>query len=150
MAENIGNLYPTKLPDYDDPADIKEALRLYHYGAPSSGTGAYNPENADPSLIPPQSVAGYLKAINTSIVNLQNEGYGSTASATEPSNVNNGYIWLDLDTSASTTVIMPSAIYQSNEPTTNLTEGMLWVDKDSSPLTMYVYDSIEGWRAIGE
>jgi hypothetical protein len=29
-SENIGNVYPTKIPGYDDSADIQAALRLNH------------------------------------------------------------------------------------------------------------------------
>ena len=32
-AENIGQLVPTKIPGYADSADIRAALRLYHYGS---------------------------------------------------------------------------------------------------------------------
>ena len=32
-SENIGNLYPSKIPGYEDAADIQAALRLYHYGS---------------------------------------------------------------------------------------------------------------------
>ena len=50
-AENIGTVYPTKIPGLEDPADIQAALKLYHYGtsqvlvelecgSPASGSGA--------------------------------------------------------------------------------------------------------------
>jgi hypothetical protein len=32
-TENGSGLYPTKIPGYEDAADIQEALRLYHYGS---------------------------------------------------------------------------------------------------------------------
>ena len=150
MPEDIGTLYPTQLPDYDDPADIKEALRLYHYGAPSSGTGAYNPSNTNPLLINDDSVAGHFRAAFTEITRLDARGYGSIASNTMPTNVEDGYIWMDLTSASPVISNMPSVIYQDTEPEDDLLEGMLWVDKNSSPLTMYVYDAVLGWRALGE
>jgi hypothetical protein len=32
-TENGSGVYPTKIPGYEDAADIQEALRLYHYGS---------------------------------------------------------------------------------------------------------------------
>jgi len=52
MADSIGSVYPASIPDYEDSADIKAALRLYHYGsetAPVSEAG-----------VAAESVAGYL------------------------------------------------------------------------------------------
>ena len=66
MAEYINGtsegtgIYPTKIPGYDDAADIKEALRLYHYGSTTIpteealGTG---------SGINKKSIAGYLQIL---------------------------------------------------------------------------------------
>jgi hypothetical protein len=150
MPEDIGNLYPTQLPDYDDPADIKEALRLYHYGAPSSGSGAYNPSNTNPALINDDSVAGHFKAAFSEITRLDARGYGSRASETVPQNVDDGYVWMDLTTAGAILTVLPTVLYSNGMPTTNLSQGLLWVDKESSPLKMYVYDTLLGWRVIGE
>jgi hypothetical protein len=61
MAESIGNLYNTAIPALSDTADIQEALRLYHYGAPSgSGAGQYPPTNSDPTNLVIPSVAYHL------------------------------------------------------------------------------------------
>ena len=142
-SENIGSLYPTKIPGYDDAADIKAALRLYHYG------DNYNEENTDPSLIPTNSIAGHLKAIEDDIAVIDARGVGSDYLPEEPANVPNGYIWVDSDAELATNYQIPSVLYQDDEPTANLSSGMLWVDKDSTPLTMYVYDLDLGWREIG-
>jgi hypothetical protein len=143
-SENIGSLYPTKMPGYDDAADIQAALRLYHYGSES-----YDPTNTDPDEIPVSSVAGHLRSLDDGIAELQALGFGSEYSADEPQDATDGYIWVDSDASLSTNYTIPSVIYQNNEPTTNLSSGMLWIDKDSSPLTMYVYDEDLGWREVG-
>ncbi len=143
-SENIGSLYPTKMPGYDDAADIQAALRLYHYGSET-----YDPNTTDPDDIPPSSVAGYLRALEDEVGTLQSVGFGSEYSPDEPQNATNGYIWVDSNAALATEYSIPSVIYQNSEPTTNLSSGMLWVDKDSSPLTMYVYDEDLGWREIG-
>jgi hypothetical protein len=36
MTESIGNGYRTEVPSLTETANIQEALRIYHYGAPSS------------------------------------------------------------------------------------------------------------------
>ncbi len=91
-SENIGSLYPTKMPGYDDAADIQAALRLYHYGSDS-----YEPDNTNESQIPPNSIAGYLKALDTRVDAVESTGIGSEYSATEPTSPANGFIWVDTD-----------------------------------------------------
>jgi hypothetical protein len=91
-SENIGSLYPTKMPGYDDAADIQAALRLYHYGSET-----YDPSNTNESQIPSSSIAGYLKSIEEDIAILDATGVGSDFSATEPVNPVNGFIWVDSD-----------------------------------------------------
>jgi hypothetical protein len=67
MTESIGNLYSTIVPALSDTADIQEALRVYHYGAPSgTGSGEYPISNSATSLLKPNSIAGFLN-------NLQNQ-----------------------------------------------------------------------------
>jgi hypothetical protein len=66
MAEYINGLedgsgiYPTKIPGYGDSADIKEALRLYHYGSTTIPTeyalGTTNGINT-------KSIAAYLEVL---------------------------------------------------------------------------------------
>lgn len=89
-AEDIGSLYPTKIPAYTDNADIKAALRLYHYGS-----STYDPTNTDPSNIPSTSIAGKLKSIEDDILAIEAAGTGSEISSTQPSSPVNGYIWVD-------------------------------------------------------
>ena len=68
MTESIGNLYETKVPALSDVADIQEALRIYHYGAPSgSGTGQYPISNSAPSNLEPLSIAYHLYNLQTQI-----------------------------------------------------------------------------------
>lgn len=145
MAENIGSVYPTKIPEYADDADIQEALRLYHYGSvvPPANEG----------VVEPNSVAGHLKAVNDKVTVLQNLGVGSDYSSTEPVDPANGFIWVNSNSNANIVANTSVALYQDNAPTaptTNLVNGLLWVDKNSSPLKMYVYDAgTATWREIG-
>lgn len=143
-SENIGAIYSTKIPGYDDAADIQAALRLYHYGSET-----YDPQNSNPNEVPINSLAGHLQALQDEINDLEDLGIGSAISDSEPEDAINGYIWVDSNAQLSTEYSIPSVLYQNAEPTENLSSGMLWVDKDSSPLTMYVYDEADGWRAIG-
>lgn len=143
-SENIGSLFPTKIPGYDDAADIQAALRLYHYGSET-----YDSANSNLDLVPAQSVAGHLKALQTEIETLEDLGIGSEVSDSQPTEVVDGYIWVDSDAQLGTDYSIPYVLYQNLAPTENLSSGMLWVDKDSSPLTLHVYDEDLGWRAIG-
>lgn len=52
MSENIGSIYNTQIPAYEDSADIKAALKLYHYGQAS--------EPATLEDVPAESIAGHL------------------------------------------------------------------------------------------
>jgi len=144
-SEDIGYLYPTKIPGYDDAADIQAALRLYHYGS-----ATYDEANQNEATLEPNSIAGNLRDIYAEITDLQDLGVGSVASDTEPPTPVDGFVWLD--TSAEATVSTGAiAAFQNSAPTTNLVHGALWVDKDSSPRKMYVYDTTgtPGWREIG-
>jgi hypothetical protein len=144
-SENIGALYPTKIPGYEDAADIQAALRLYHYGEYE-----YNKNNENLSQLPDDSIAGHLKNIEEDIATLDARGIGSDFVATQPTNVPDGFIWVDADANLATDYFIPSVEYQTDAPTTNLTNGMLWVSKGSTPLTMYVYDAEdEEWKEIG-
>jgi hypothetical protein len=143
-VENIGEIFPTKIPGLEETADIQEALRLYHYGSTS-----YDPDNTDKELLPNPSMAYNLKVLEADIDALQSTGIGSDYVGTQPTDVPDGFIWVDSTSSGATEIVLPSVFYQNEEPDTGLTEGMLWVDKDSNPLAMYVYDSVLGWREIG-
>jgi hypothetical protein len=140
-SEDIGLIYNTQIPGYEDSADIQAALKLYHYGTTTPIT--------QESEIVSNSVVGHIKALDDRIDDLQSTGIGSIFASTEPTSPENGYIWVDSDSSfgvASASV----AAYQNDAPTTGLVDGLLWVDKNSSPLTMYVYDAEdEEWKEIG-
>lgn len=64
MSENIGSIYTTQIPEYEDSADIKAALKLYHYGQAS--------EPATIEDVPAESVAGYLIDLQDQIDTLSN------------------------------------------------------------------------------
>lgn len=95
MADNIDNtldgsgVYNTKIPGYEQAADIQAALRLYHYGSETVPT--------DIEDVEPKSIAGYLKLIEDDIQNLEDVGVGSSYSATTPANPVDGFIWVDAE-----------------------------------------------------
>jgi hypothetical protein len=141
-SENIGSLFNTKMPGYEDAADIQAALRLYHYGDSS-----YDPENTDPLLLPSPSMARHLQILTDNITDLQNVGPGSVFSASEPTSPSNGFIWVD---STEDSPISQNVFYQDEAPTTNLQNGMLWIDKDSVNVSLNVYDSdTASWVEVG-
>ena len=70
MTDSIGNLYETEVPALSDVADIQEALRIYHYGAPSgSGAGQYPISNSEPSNLVQPSIAYHLYNLQEQIDN---------------------------------------------------------------------------------
>jgi hypothetical protein len=72
MTESIGNLYETEVPALSDVADIQEALRIYHYGAPSgSGAGQYPISNSAPSNLIQPSIAYHLYNLQEQIDNFE-------------------------------------------------------------------------------
>jgi hypothetical protein len=144
---NVANneLYNTQIPALSENANIQEALRVYHYGV---GTGLPTTN----SQIQEQSVAGHLRKIRTDLTTLQNKGVGSSYTATEPTAIDNGFIWVNANSSAPifNSGVVAVANYQNTAPTVGLVDGMLWVDKDSSPLKLYVYDAgTTSWKEIG-
>jgi hypothetical protein len=146
MADtSIGNLYSTKIPGYDDAADIQAALRTYHYGSSTYSTG-----NSDEEQLVNPSIAYHLKNIQDSIDAINTLGTGAIAQTTMPTGKPEGYLWLDTDSSPNSTPTNPTAIYTSSEPSTP-TDGTLWVVKGSSPLLLKIYDNGAGiWKTIGE
>lgn len=72
-TETGSGLYPTKIPGYEDAADIQEALRLYHYG--SSIIPTVNVLGAVPNGINTKSIAGYFKTIDNTIATLATQAY---------------------------------------------------------------------------
>jgi hypothetical protein len=140
-SESIGSVYPTLIPGYDDAADIQAALKLYHYG--SSTTPANEDELVE------DSVAGHIKALDTRLDTLELTGVGSGYLNTEPTSPEDGFIWVDADSSFGVALASVAA-YQDDAPSVGLVDGLLWVDRNSSPLKMYVYDAEdEEWKEIG-
>jgi hypothetical protein len=72
-TETGSGLYPTKIPGYEDAADIQEALRLYHYGSTTIPT--QDVLGSVPNGINTKSIAGYFKAIDNTIETLATEEY---------------------------------------------------------------------------
>lgn len=142
-AEDIGALYPTKIPGYEDPADIQAALRLFHYGSSS-----YDITNTDLTQLPPASLAAHLHGLREDITEIQTLGTGSEYLSVAPVSPHDGFIWVDATSTPTTESFPSSASYQEEAPSSGLTVGMLWVDSDSSPLKMYVYSGTE-WKEIG-
>jgi hypothetical protein len=141
MADNI-NLngpYDTKVPSYNESADIQQALKLFLYGTVTP------PSNQ--SEILSTSLAGNLKRIDADIVTINNRGLGSAVLSTQPTGVADGYVWLDSDSGVSASVQYSESYYSGAAPQSPTT-GTLWVDSNSSPLFMYVWSGT-AWRAIG-
>lgn len=138
-SENIGSIYPTKIPGYEDAADIQAALKLYHYGTSNDITNE--------SQIIPNSVVGHIKALDTRIDSIETNGIGSAVLTSMPTGIDNGYIWVDSTASVTTDIRYATTSYQISQPTSPTT-GALWVDSDSSPLKMYVWSG-SAWREIG-
>lgn len=141
-AEDIGSLYNTKMPGYEDAADIQAALKLFLYGST-----AYDTANTDPTQLPNPSLARHLQDLSDAITTLEDQGLGSLYTATEPTSPQDGLIWVDAD--ASVPIVSGNIFYQADAPTGTIAEGSIWTDSDSSPLTMYVYDISLGWREVG-
>jgi hypothetical protein len=141
---NGTGVYNTKVPGYDDAADIQAALKLFLYGSTSfdpAASGAIN-------NLPNPSLARYLKVMQDEINLLESLGIGSSY-GTEPEDPADGYIWMPSDATA-TVPLVQATIYQNSAPVTDLVDGLLWVDKNSSPLKMYVYDlDTTTWKEIG-
>jgi hypothetical protein len=89
MAEEIGGVYNTKIPEYSDNADIQEAFKLFLYGSTTIP--------ANPAAIVSPSIAAHLKSLRDDVDDISNIGVGSDYSATEPTSPENGFIWVDAD-----------------------------------------------------
>jgi hypothetical protein len=147
-SENIGNIYITQIPGYEDAADIQAALRLYHYG--STTAPSVNEIGVTNGIIA-NSIAGHLKGLDDRVDFIETDPARSSYSATQPSGdaLTNGYIWVDSTTSIGNVPTYGTSTYSATAPSTDLVVGALWVDSDSSPLKMYVWSGTE-WRVIGE
>lgn len=135
-AEDIGSLYPTKIPGYSDAADIQAALRLYHYG-----DSEYDITNSNTALLEPNSVAGSFQTLSDRITDVENAGIPISVSETEPTNPVDGFLWVNPDVSVITGGVFGSVIdYNSIAPTAYVTEGRLWAKKGTNPVELYIYN----------
>jgi hypothetical protein len=138
-SEQIGNLYPTLVPGYDDAADIQAALRMYHYGSDSYDI---NNSNSNPINLPASSIAGNFAALEADISDLQNTTISGKVSSAEPTtNLKDGYVWLDSDGTNANGPYSATSIYQPTAPVVGLANGLIWIKKGVDPLEMYVYNS---------
>lgn len=138
---DIGTLFPTKIPNLSDNADIQAALRLYHYGT------AYDPDNSDEAELNQESIAGYLNDLDDRVTTVEGSGPGSEYSATMPTGVPDGYIWVDSTQSLGAQPGLVAA-YQTSAPSTPVL-GSLWVDStNTSALVLKVYDG-STWKVVG-
>jgi hypothetical protein len=145
-AEDIGAIYNTKVPSLADPADIQDAIKLYHYGSIS-----YNPNNTNPALLPNPSLAYHLNNIQDQIDGVLDSGIGSEYNLVRPISPDDGFVWMDADSSVDNTVIYTTAIYSNDQPTENLADGMVWIDKDSPLKETFVWDSfLSQWIRIND
>lgn len=153
MAEyDVGALYNTKMPGYEDPADIQAAIKLYHYGS-----STYDKTNTNPNNLIANSIAGHLNSLANSIAILDARevarGIGSEVSNTIPTgnNVVDGYVWMVANSSVSGGAIFASAVYTNEAPTIDLVDGLIWVDKDAEPTRAYVRnESANTWVPLTE
>lgn len=104
-----GKLFNTQIPSLGDDSNIQEALKLFLYGTTTS------PQTA--AQIINESVAGYLKSIETDVDSLQALGIGSSISATRPTNVPDGYVWMDLNTTSEVGVGNVAYVYDLESDT---------------------------------
>jgi len=142
-SEDIGQVYKTQIPGYDDAADIQAALKLYHYG---STTAPLSEED----LIP-NSVAGHLKSIDTRVDVLEVKRTAGDVLEAEPTNVPDGYIWLDKTTVGNGAPVYATAIVSNSAPTTGLIDGLIWININVEPVRAFVYqESIESWTPLTE
>jgi microcystin-dependent protein len=96
MTENIGNGYRTQVPSLTETANIQEALRIYHYGAPSS---EYDITNTAGSNFVNPSIAYWLHDLQVQI-DENNAAFDPTSYSKKGSIVtggNNGPITLELN-----------------------------------------------------
>lgn len=145
-AEDIGSLYPTKIPGYSDAADIQAALRLYHYG-----DSEYDITNSNAALLEPNSIAGSFKTLSDRVTDVENAGVPVSVTETEPVNPVDGFLWVNPAVSVISSGNLGTVIdYTANAPETYVTEGRLWAKKGTTPVELYIYDATTStWNRIG-
>jgi hypothetical protein len=150
-VEDIGNLWNTKQPGYDDTADIQAALKAFLYGSYT-----YNPTNTDPTQLPNPSLARHLQGLSDRLTDQEELGIGSDyltlAQIGALTGVADGYIAMASDSNGGAVEsLYASAFYTNEAPTTDIVDGVLWVDKDSDALDTYVYNETDDeWVRIND
>jgi hypothetical protein len=149
-SEDIGALYTTKIPGYEDAADIQAALRLFHYGSTT-----YDETNTDPTQLPNPSLARHLQDLRDDITTIEGQGTGSdyldVSPAQYPTGKPDGFIWVDATSVAGNGAMYTIAIYSNTAPTQDLIDGIIWIDKDAVLPTAYVYDAgTSSWVPFSE
>ncbi len=145
-AEDIGALYNTKIPGYEDAADIQAALKLFHYGSTT-----YDETNTNPSQLPNPSLARHLQDLRDDITTLEELGAGSDYLTTAPTSPEDGFIWVDANSTGNGAPTYATAVYSNEPPTTGLVDGIIWVDKNASPQRAYIYNAgSASWVLINE
>ena len=140
-VEDIGGLYNTKQPGYDDTADIQAALKAFLYGSYT-----YDTTSTDPTQLPNPSLAKHLQGLSDRLTDQETLGIGSDyltiAQIAALASPEDGYIAMASDSNGGAVEsLYASAFYTNEAPTTDIVDGVLWVDKDSESLDTYVYDS---------
>jgi hypothetical protein len=150
-VEDIGSLWNTKQPGYEDAADIQAALKAFLYGSYD-----YDPTNTDPTQLPNPSLAKHLQGLDDRITDQETLGIGSDyltlaeiAAIVSPED---GYIAMASDSNGGAVEsLYASAFYTNEAPTTDIVDGVLWVDKDSEALDTYVYNETdEEWVRVND
>lgn len=139
-SEDIGALYTTKIPGYEDAADIQAALRLFYYGSTT-----YDETNTDPTQLPNPSLARHLQDLRDDVTTLEAQGTGSdyldVSPASFPTGKPDGFVWVDATSTGNGAPIYAQAVYTNEAPTTGLVDGIIWVDKNASPRRAYIYNA---------
>jgi hypothetical protein len=150
-VEDIGSLWNTKQPGYEDAADIQAALKAFLYGSYD-----YDPTNTDPTQLPNPSLAKHLQGLDDRITDQETLGIGSDyltlAEIAAIASPEDGYIAMASDSNGGAVeTLYASAFYTNEAPTEDIVDGVLWVDKDSEALDTYVYDATdEEWVRIND
>lgn len=150
-VEDIGGLYNTKQPGYDDTADIQAALKAFLYGSYT-----YDTTSTDPTQLPNPSLAKHLQSLSDRLTAQETLGIGSDyltlAQIAAIASPNDGYIAMASDSNGGAVEsLYASAFYTNEAPTTDIVDGVLWVDKDSEALDTYVYNETDDeWVRIND
>lgn len=135
-SENIGNVYPTKIPGYDDAADIQAALRLYHYGSET-----YDVNNTDLAQLVNPSLAYTLNDLQDQIDDaLANPAAAADVQDAEPVSPVDGFLWVQSNAVVSGFPISATSVYQNTEPTFGLVDGLIWAKANTTPIQLEIYD----------